>query len=247
MDIPAAMHARLTPVTHYLSDAMSMPVSLRLSPNMGDAITELSEGRSDLAYLTPVAYVRARNRGQVEPLVKTITVGEETFRLMIVVAENSPIQRIEDLHGKRFAFGDRGALLQRASVVGAGISLEEFGEFQFLGHYDNIVRGVLSGDFDAGILKDTTALRWQGEGIRILHASPPLPPYVIAARQGLAPELLERLRQALLAARADDPISGPAIRALDANYNGFTEVSDTDYDVVRALIAPFEQAARPAQ
>ncbi|MFW5451988.1 phosphate/phosphite/phosphonate ABC transporter substrate-binding protein [Thioalkalivibrio sulfidiphilus] len=245
MDIPAQMYQRLAPVTEYLSAAMGMPVSLRLSPNMPDAIKEVSEGRSDLAYLTPVAYVRARARGEVEPLVKTVTDGEEAFRLMIVVAEDSPIRSVEDLAGKRFAFGDRAALLQRATVVGAGMALETLGEYHFLGHYDNIVRGVMNGDFDAGILKDTTAFRWQGEGIRILYESPLLPPYVIAARKGLDPALTERLREALLAARPDDPVSGPAMRALDPSYDGFAPVTDAEYDVIRELIRPFDTP--PAQ
>ena len=246
MDIPAAMLKRLTPVTQYLAATVDTPVTLRLSPNMVGAIREVSEGRTDLAYLTPVAYVRARAAGGVEPLAKTLTAGKDTFRLMIVVAEDSAIVSVDDLAGKRFAFGDRAALLQRAAVVEAGVPLEALGEYHFLGHYDNIVRGVMNGDFDAGILKDTTAMRWQGRGIRVLHASPPLPPYVIAARRGLDPAMRERLRYALLAARPEDRVSGPALRALDPGYDGFVPASDADYDVVRALIAPFAAAGDPA-
>ncbi|HDP89339.1 MAG TPA: phosphonate ABC transporter substrate-binding protein [Thioalkalivibrio sp.] len=244
MDIPAAMLRRLSPVTEYLSMALETPVSLRLSPNMADAIREVSEGRSDLAYLTPVAYVRARAQGRVEPLVKTVTGGEDYFRLVIVVADDSPMTSVQELAGKRFAFGDRAALLQRATVVGAGMPLEALGGYHFLGHYDNIVRGVMNGDFDAGILKDTTAMRWEGRGIRVLHASPPLPPYVIATRRGLDPEVRARLRDALLVARPDDPVSGPALRALDPGYDGFTPADDTDYDVIRELIAPFSPTGR---
>lgn len=246
MDIPAKMFERLSPVTDYLSRELGMPVTLRLSPNMPDAIREISEGRSDFAYLTPVAYVRARDRGQVEPVARMVTAGEDAFRLMIVVAEDSPLREVRDLAGHRFAFGDKAALLQRATVVGAGMPLEALGEFHFLGHYDNIVRGILNGDFDAGILKDTTALSWQGRGIRILHASPLLPPYVIAARNGFDPALASRLRESLLAARPEDPASGAVLRALDPHYDGFAPVTDADYDVIRKLIRPFENPAPAA-
>ncbi|WP_028484659.1 PhnD/SsuA/transferrin family substrate-binding protein [Thioalkalivibrio sp. ALE17] len=240
MDIPAQMMARLEPFTEYLAETLERDVTLRLSSSMPDAIREIAEGRSDIAYLTPVAYIRANQRGDAVPLARTITKGEDSFRLMIVVAEDSPLQTPEELAGKRFAFGDEAALLQRAAVVDSGVELSELGEYHFLGHYDNIVRGVISGDFDAGILKDTAAYRWEGEGIRILHASPYLPPYVIAARAGLDPDLRERVRDTLLAANPDDPASGPALRALDENYNGFAPVRDADYDVVRELIAPFD-------
>lgn len=240
MDIPAQMLARLEPFTEYLANTLDREVSLRLSSSMPDAIREIAEGHSDIAYLTPVAYIRANQRGDAEPLARTVTKGEDSFRLMIVVAEDSPLESPEELAGKRFAFGDEAALLQRATVVNSGIELAELGAYHFLGHYDNIVRGVISGDFDAGILKDTAAYRWEGNGIRILHASPALPPYVIAARSGLDPELRDRIRDALLAASPDDPASGPAMRALDENYDGFAPVTDADYDVVRDLIAPFD-------
>ena len=34
MDVPAAMHKRLTPLTPYLSEVLGQPVSLKLSKNM---------------------------------------------------------------------------------------------------------------------------------------------------------------------------------------------------------------------
>lgn len=240
MNIPAEMHARLTPLVNYLTGVIGQEVALRLSPNMGDAINEISQQRTDFAYLTPVAYVRAHARGEVVPVVKTITEGEETFRLMLVVAEDSPIQSIAELKGKRFAFGDRAAILQRAVVVDAGITLDDFEEYSFLGHYDNTVRGVMNGDFDAGILKDTTALAWHGKGVRILHESPALPPYVIVARKGLDRLLIETMQTALVNASQSDMDATAAIHALDRHYTGFAPASDSDYDVVRALIKPFE-------
>ena len=51
--------------------------------------------------------------------------------------------------------------------------------------------------------------------------------------------MTERLREVLLAAR-DDPASGPVLRALDPHYDGFAPVADSDYDVIRGLIRPFD-------
>jgi phosphonate transport system substrate-binding protein len=240
MDIPAVMHKRLKPLADYLGGAIGRPVQLHLSPNMPAAIEEVATARVDLAYLTPVAYIRAHDAGQAQLVVKTVTKGKSSFRLMIVVREDSPIKSVRDLAGKSFAFGDKAALLQRAVVVGAGIGLEEFGEYRFIGHYDNIVRGVLSGDFDAGILKDTMAYNWSGKGIRILHSSPDLPPYNISASRGVGPATLDAVREALLKLDATNPDHRPVIAALDKNYDGFTSTSDEEYDVVRQLIAPFK-------
>ncbi len=242
MDIPAAMHKRLSPLTDYLTRELGLPVRLKLAPNLTTAATELARGAVDLAYLTPVAYLEAKTAGDVQIVAKTVTKGKSTFNLMIVVREDSPIRNVRELAGRRFAFGDRAAVLQRAVVVGAGVALDELGDYQFIGHYDNIVRGVLNRDFDAGILKDTTAYAWAGKGIRILHTSPDLPPYNISAFRSLDPALRGKIRKALLRLDARDAEHRAVIKTLDEDYDGFMDARDADYDVVRRLVAPFEKA-----
>lgn len=239
MDIPAEMHRRLKPLTDYLSARLARPVQLRLSAHLTAAADALASGEVDLAYLTPVAYLRAREAGAAQPLVKTVTQGATHFRLLIAVRADSPYRTVRDLVARRFAFGDPAALLQRAVVVDAGIRLEEFAEYRFLGHYDNIARGIANGDFDAGILKDTTAYEWQKRGLRVLYRSPPLPPYLIAVRRALERKTIERLRAAFLALDATRPEEAAVIRALDPSYSGFAPVSDGEYDIVRRLIRPF--------
>jgi phosphonate transport system substrate-binding protein len=239
MDIPAEMHKRLKPLTGYLSREMGMPVRLQLSPNMADAIDKVASGKVDLAYLTPVAYLDSHAKGDTRLLVKTVTKGHDSFQLMIVARADGPIKAVADLHDRSFAFGDPKALLQRAVVVGSGITLDQLGETAFIGHYDNIARGVMAGDFDAGIVKDTKAYEWERKGLKIIYASAPLPPYNIAVRHELAPELAERLKQAFLKLNVHNPAHLPVIKALNSNYDGFAATTDSEYDVVRRLVKPF--------
>lgn len=240
MDIPAVMYRRLLPLIKYLSAGIGRPVTLRLAPNMVMAIRDISNGAVDLAYLTPVAYLRAHKQGNARLLVKTVTDHRGSFQLMIVVRENSPIKSVADLKGKTFAFGDKAALLQRATVVNAGIELEDFREYKFIGHYDNIVRAVMHGDFDAGILKDTMAYKWQGRGIRVLYASPPLPPYNIAVAANIDKGVYNRLKRLFLDLNDDSPEHLAIIHAMDTNYSGFAATSDAEYDIVRELVKPFD-------
>ncbi|KPJ87281.1 MAG: phosphonate ABC transporter substrate-binding protein [Gammaproteobacteria bacterium SG8_11] len=240
MDTPAIMHKRLLPLTQYLSEFLQRPVVLKLSPDMPAAINEVASGNVDVAYLTPVAYIRANAQGNSQLVAKTVTKQKSAFQLMIVVREDSAIKTVQDLEGKKFAFGDQAALLQRAAVVGAGVPLDKLGAYEFLGHYDNIVRSVLHGDFDAGILKDTMAFKWEGKGIRILYRTPDLPPYNIAASGKIDQQLLNQLRQAFLNLDANNPQHHNIIKALDKKYDGFAPTSDAEYDVVRQLIKPFK-------
>ncbi|MCG6871738.1 MAG: PhnD/SsuA/transferrin family substrate-binding protein [Gammaproteobacteria bacterium] len=239
MDIPAVMNQRLTPLTRYLANTLGTDVRLQLSPDMPSAIREVADCGVEIAYLTPVAYLKARERGGVRLVAKTVTNGKSSFQLMVVVREDSPLQEVADLRGKSFAFGDPAALLQRAVVVGSGLKLAQLGEYRFLGHYDNIVRGVMNGDFEAGILKDTMAYQWQGRGIRILYSSPDLPPYNIVTCGKIDDALFEKIRQAFLSLDKSIPGHAEIIEALDNRYDGFAATSDAEYDVVRQLIRPF--------
>jgi len=241
MDIPAVMHKRLKPLTRYLSNKLGRPVSLKLSPNMGAAIKEVVDKSVDLAYLTPVAYLKAHAEGNAKIIAKTVTKGKASFQLMIVVKKDSPYKTVADLKGKTFAFGDKRALLQRAAVVGSGINLEDFSDYKFIGHYDNIARAVLNGDFDAGILKDTMAFQWQNKGLRILAETPPLPPYNITASGNVSNDMLAKLKDAFLNLDRNNPEHLKIIKAVDKKYDGFAATDDAEYNVIRKLIKPFNK------
>ena len=241
MDTPAVMNQRLSPLTEYLNKVLQRPVKLKLSPNMAGAIKEVSSGSVELAYLTPVAYIRAHDRGNSQLVAKMVTKGKASFQLMIVVKQDSPIKSVEDLAGKTFAFGDPAALLQRAAVVGAGMPLNNLGKYEFIGHYDNIARGVARGIFDAGILKDSKAFKWQDKGLRILYSTPQLPPYNIAASSKVDSVLLKQLREAFLQLDINNPTHKTVIKSMGKKYDGFAPTSDAEYDVVRKLVKPFEK------
>jgi phosphonate transport system substrate-binding protein len=241
MDTPAVMHQRLSPLTDYLKQELQRPVELKLSSNMADAINEISAGTVEIAFLTPVAYISAHDSGNSQIVAKTVTDGHASFQLMIVVKQDSPIKTVEDLAGKTFAFGDPAALLQRAAVVGAGMPLDKLGKYEFIGHYDNIARGVARGLFDAGVLTGSTALKWQDKGLRILYSTPHLPPYNIAVSSKVDAALLAQIRRAFLQLDINKPEHKAVIKAISLKYDGFAPTSDAEYDVIRKLIKPFEK------
>lgn len=243
MDVPAAMVQRLTPLTVYLSKKTGIPISFRASPNLGSAVNELGKDFTQIAYLTPVAYIEAAEKYRTRALVSPLTHGKSTFNLVIAVQKDSSIQTMADLKGKSFALGDEKALLQRAVVVGGGIKLEEFSRFGFLKHYDNIAKAVLNKDFDAGILKDTSFEKYAAQGLRVIHTSPPLASYLFAVSERLPADTVKKLRTAFLELKDDTPEGKAILKDLDPAYNGFVVADDKDYDTTRKLIAPFQKSA----
>lgn len=237
MDIPAAMVKRLTPLTKYLSSTTGINVSFRPSANLGSTVDDLGINTTQIAYLTPAAYLEAHEKYAVIPLVNPLNKGISTFTLMIVVPNDSPIKTVSELRGKTFAFGDIKALLQPAVVENAGIKISEFSSYEYLNHYDNIAKAVLNADFDAGIVKDTTAEKFAAHGLRVIHTSSPLPSYVFAVNKHLPAKTIAKLKDALVALKDDTEENKAILSALENGYNGFEIAEDKNFDGIRKLLA----------
>ncbi len=238
MDIPAEMVRRLTPLTKYLSIKTGLNVNFHASPNLGSAVEDLGTNTTQIAYLTPAAYLEARDKYAAIPLVNPLNKGKGSFTLMIAVQKDSPIKTMSDLRGKKFAFGDKKAKLQPAVVESAGIKLVDFASYDYLNHYDNIAKAVINGDFDAGILKDTVAEKFASQGIRVIHTSPALPSYVFAVNKNLPPKTIAKLKNAMLALKPDTEANKAILTALEQGYDGFEAANDKDFDGIRKLLAP---------
>jgi len=241
MDTPQAMHKRLLPLTQYLSQTLQRPVELVVAANMATAIHDISAGNVHLAYLTPVAYIRSHEKANTRLIAKTITNDKPGFKLNIIVRNDSPIHTVEQLANKRFAFGDPSALLQQAVFNSTGMKTRQLKHYDFLDHHDNIIRGILLHDYDAGIVKDTMAHRWRNNGIRTIYSSNELPPFNITAAPTLDQQLYQKMRSAFLKLNINNPEHTELIRGLDPIYTGFDNTSDSEYDIVRTLTRPFRK------
>jgi phosphonate transport system substrate-binding protein len=238
MDVPVEMVKRLTPLTKYLSNKIGSTISFRASPNLNSAVEDLGMNTTQIAYLTPAAYLEAREKYSVIPLVNPLNKGKGSFTLQVVVAKESNIKTIGELRGKKFAFGDKKAILQPAVIENAGIKLGEFSSHEYLNHYDNIAKAVINADFDAGIVKDTIAEKFASQGLRVIYTSAPLPSYVFAVNKNLPPQTITKLKQAMLALKADTEENKAILTALENGYDGFEAAEDKDFDGIRKLLSP---------
>ena len=241
MDIPVEMIKRMSALTNYLALSTNLNIRFRPSPNLGSAVDDLGTGQTQIAYLTPVAYIEARRKYGVIPLVAPTIQGRPYFSLVIAVKAGSGIVTPAELKGRRFAFGEEKALLQRAAVESMGVKLTDFSRFAYLKHYDNIAKAVLAGDFDGGILKDSVADDFKSKGVVVIGSTPPLPSYIFAVHPGMPVALRNKLRNALLVLKKDTSEGSATLEAFDNTYDGFVVVDDQVYDPVRKLIQPYQK------
>lgn len=240
-DIPAVMVRRMDPLSQYLAAQMGSPIQLRPAPQMSAAIEDFGNGITQIAYLTPVAFLEARERFGATAIALPLSEGKPTFRLAIVTRKDSTVKNLADLAGRSFAFGDEKSLFQRATLEAGGIKLEQLSRFAYLKHFDNVAKAVLNKDFDAGILKESLVPHYAAQGLHIIHLSPPLPTYVIAVNKKFPAEKIPALRDALVGLDAGVKASRDILTALDPAYTGFVPATNKHFEPAQKLIAPYKK------
>lgn len=241
MDTPVEMIRRMSALTSYLALHTGRPIQFRPSPSLSMAVDEFGNNQTQIAYLTPTAYIDAHERFGAIPLVAPTIKGRPYFSLVIVAKAGAGIRAPADLKGKRFAFGDGKALLQKAATASMGLNTTDFSQHAYLKYYDNVAKAVLAGDFDGGILKDSVAEDFKDKGIVVIGTTPPLPSYVFAVHPSMPPTVRNRLREAFLSLKKDTPANKAVLEALDSSYDGFVSIQDSAYDPVRRLIQPYQK------
>ena len=239
---PRIMYQLYQPFVDYLSKNTPYQFEISLSKTYEETIDRLGKGGITIASCGPVPYVKGREKYKVRPILRALSKdGKPTYRGIIIVRQDSPIQKIVDLKGKSFAFGQEwstaGHILPEYHLARAKVHLEDLKSYSFLRHHDSVVQGVLKGQFDAGAVKDIVAYQYQSQGIRFIHVTDPLPTVPIVVRDDTPKEIVESVKAALLKLNPNDPAAQKEMSQWDEEFKyGFTEASDSDYDPIRKIL-----------
>lgn len=240
LEAPAEMYRRFTPLAEYLTRVLGRHLELLISIDFELTLKNLEDGTTDLAFLTPTTYIEAKRKYGALVVVQALRKGVPYTHSAIVVRKGSGISRLEELRGRTFAFGspksNSSYLIPRHLLAGAGIKLSDLKEHAFLGHHDDVARAVLAGSFDAGGLMESTAKKFEGQGLSVIATSPEIPEFNISASRDLDPELIPRIKQALLALDRNNPEHANVLSLIDQDYTGFAEAADSDYDGIRKIM-----------
>ena len=175
-------------------------------------VEAMRAGRLHISGFAAGSVQGAVNTAGFNPLV---TMGNENgmtgYKMQIITGKDSPINAAEDLKGKNVAFvsetSNSGYFAPRA------ILYEEFGMLpnkdyftRFSGSHDNSILGVYNKDYDAAAIADSVLLRMIMGGrvpepstwMKVIYESPVFPPTAYGVTHRLAPELVEKIRQAFL-------------------------------------------------
>jgi phosphonate transport system substrate-binding protein len=119
----------------------------------------------------------------------------------------------------------------------AGVKLPDLAKYENLNHHDQVAKAVLSGQFDAGALKDIVAFRYQPMGLRFLSVSEPIPSVPVVMRKDAPVGLKEAVVRALLKLDRNRPDHRVMMSCWNEELRyGFTTATDADYEPIRIML-----------
>jgi len=236
------LSGKFAPLARYLGGKIGRRIELQVVSDREGALRELGKGLSQICCLSPMTYILAKKQYGVEVLVRVLTDGKPTHRSAIISKSTGGIASIEDIRGKRIAFGDQhslsGSITPRILLLNAGIDLKNLLHYEYLGSHEAVVKGVLDGTFDAGGVNESTALKYTEKGIRTIQFSDDhLPGYSIGVTKTLPQNVREAIASALTSLKDTSPEGAAILHAIYQQHNGFEKTSDADFSYVRSMMA----------
>lgn len=231
---------RYTPLIRFLELELGMSIVLKVGSNYQEHINAIGKDKLDIALLGPASYVEMEKVFGHKPLLARIEKnGSSMIYGQIIVRDTSSIHSIQDLEGKTFAFGDPqstlSTLVPKALLKQRGLTAEKMG---FSKHYDghiNVAYAVLSGEMDAGAVKNSIYEKFKQQGLHSIAQTEKFSEHPFVTRSDLEPELISKLCQLMQdlhkSAKGKD-----ILHAINSNVTALVNVQDSDFDTLRQVL-----------
>jgi phosphonate transport system substrate-binding protein len=239
---PRIMYQLYQPFIEYLNESTPYQFEIRLSKTYQETIEQFGRTDGVIALCGPVPYIKAKEKYNVKPIARALSKdGKPFYRGIILVRDESSIHSLADLKGKSFAFGEAwstaGHIVPLYDLAQAKVRVQDLKHHAFLRHHDSVAHAILKGEYDAGAVKDVVALKYEREGLRFVHRSGPIPTVPIVVRHDAPKEMIKSVQKALFRLNPMDPNDQKKMALWDEEVQqGFTDVSDSDYDSIRRIL-----------
>ena len=239
---PSVIKEQYVPILELVAEKIGYKARVIIVTDYDALGRTLLQGTVDIGWFSPFAYVSAKEKGNVLPLVTPIVNKATSYTGYIIARKDKGYKTIDDLKGKRFGFVDlksaSGYVYPRALLAASGKDPKSFfGETLFVGSHDRVIEGVLNGSLDAGATYSEALERVGASGVNlndfeIISSTDPIPKDAIAARPGFEQELADKINEAFMATTdKENPFM------TKTHINGFVKAKDADYEVVRKAAA----------
>lgn len=247
------LEAKAKPLEKLLGDKLGIPVKVSVSTDYNTIIEAMASKKVDVGFLPPTAYVLAKEKGAAQVILQAqrFGVNDETgapteqladsYKSMIIVKKDSPIQSIEDLKGKKIAYqnvtSSAGYVWPAALLMDRGIDpLKDVQPVTVKGHDQGVI-AVLNGDVDAAAIfqdaRNTVSKDYPNvfKDTRVLAFTEPIPNDTIAVRSDMNADWTAKIKQAFIDIGKDT--EGHQIIKEIYTHEGYVASDDSKFDIVR--------------
>lgn len=229
------------PLAEYLSRETGEKVSIVIPRDFDAFKAAVRAGQVDLGFSNSLIYIQLRKDLGVEPLaLSSEPKAGGRFRGVIIVRRDSGIRQVSDLKGKRMIFVEKdsagGYLFQVLLLKKAGIDITRDIELlPFAKKHDNVTLAVYHGAADAGGIREDDLAKMEDKvdlsALRIVAYTESFPNWPLFASPDVDAKTAAKVKAALLKLKRGAPVTARVLGA--AKLDGFTAVSDKDYDQLR--------------
>lgn len=234
-------------MVEYLSRATGLTFHQVFPDTFDEHMNMVGRGLIDISFSNPFIYVKIADRYGARAFVRIIEAkGKENFRGQIICrADNESIKTLPDIKGKRLIAVDPtsagGFLYPLGLILEQGIRKADLAEIAFApgpgGKQERVVMAVFAGKYDVGLIREGTlnilADKIDLNQIKVLAYTRWYPGWVYAARRGLDPAVIKKIKQALLDLNTQNPEHAAILKR--AGFIGVMPAKDEDFNPVRRL------------
>lgn len=195
---PVTMSKVWTPVIEQLKKDTGIELRLKLFDRMAEFERHIWTGESDFIFASPIQTVMAHQSQKYIPLVRD----GKLVDISLFVRQDSPIQSIDDLMGKKISFvGNKNvcSVYIQHELMNYGKKLDF--DKEYAGSSRNVILNVLFGKVDAGAVFSPEFARESEENrqqLRAVVTTTKFAPHPISAHPRVPQAVREAVRKALL-------------------------------------------------
>ena len=242
---PSRLEIIYAPVAAELSRQLDGRVDFRTATSFDKYFWKLKDQDFDIALVHPLYYVPAVDQFDYVPLVRML----EPFKALIVVPQDSPIQKTSDLKGKIIATPPThlpAVHLARSALKQAGLNEQDDVIFMAMKTVDACLQRMLSGSAHACVAPPFAANAFQsssGANLRTILETVELPNLTFVVHKRVPESERARIKAAMLA--WNDTANGQKLLK-KIKTRRFIPAEDRDYDQVRRFVLSLGEAWLPS-
>ena len=247
------------PVFQAVSRMTGIDFDIKVGQSYATVVEALCNNGADIAFVGPVTYIQARNRGCADLLAVGVENDQSIYYAGLFARTASPIRAITDLRNKRVAFGDINStssfIYPMAMIIDAGLDpLHDLSKIRITSSHADSLAALIHGQVDAAALSFDSFEKAVGEGvvdpatIRVIARSAPIPypPLIMSSR--LDDGLKAKLRDAFATVDKAPGITPEMIRGYAGKrvdrYD--TSLSPEKFNIVGTVAARLDDGFKAA-